>query len=633
MTVQNSTYRADYIGNGSTTSFTVPFYFLDVSHLVVLITDLSGNATAMTLNSDYTVTGAGVSTGGTVLMTVAPASGYGVSVLRQVPFTQLSHFVANDPLPATTLEQTFDQITMQTQQLKEQSSRSIVLPANVAGPTQFPLPVEGAVLGWASGAWAWLSGASVALGINLLTAAAGMGTSLVNYLAPYTGAVGRLLRAKLADTVSVADFGADPTGVADSYAAFVLAFAASKHVDVPPGIFNLSQMVRLPNNANCSLYGVPGATFLKATGTNACIGGTTAGDGLDVALHGITFTASSPGVATGIYGPSTIEMAWWKVTNCTFSGKLRYGINANIISSVFEKSSFCLYEQASATITQHLLMTGINTPSDLPINIVTFRNCEFAWSKGCAYGAEFDYGAKILFDNCIFEQNQNTTSLIWFNGVVMPVIKDCWFEHNAGVSTIKCSGYLSTDNFVLRVEGCSINLGGAGLYPTGYFINWDTTAYKNLIWTGNLFSLAGSIPITNNLPATNFLMAGGNFGGKLGSTSSVQDPSDPFTFAQGIRSWTAYNAAVPLGPTPVTVTTLPTTGTGTYMVSCVYQLGAASALSAFMIVQVDGATAKAALTSNGSQLVISVAAGNAIQVVLSGVGATSPVTTTVTRVA
>ncbi|NDB70446.1 MAG: hypothetical protein EB015_21050, partial [Methylocystaceae bacterium] len=70
MTVSSTTSRADYTGNGSTTAFTVPFYFLDNTHVTVYSTVIStGVTTTLTLGTDYTLTGAGVSTGGTVTTT------------------------------------------------------------------------------------------------------------------------------------------------------------------------------------------------------------------------------------------------------------------------------------------------------------------------------------------------------------------------------------------------------------------------------------------------------------------------------------------------------------------------------------------------------------------------------------
>lgn len=139
MTVASTTSRADYTGNGSTTAFTVPFYFLDNSHVTVYLTVIAtGATTTLTLGTDYTLTGAGVSSGGTVTTTVAPTSAQKLSVLRNVPLTQLIHYVPNDPFPAATHEQALDQLTMEVQQANETLARSIKLSStNTMTSTEF----------------------------------------------------------------------------------------------------------------------------------------------------------------------------------------------------------------------------------------------------------------------------------------------------------------------------------------------------------------------------------------------------------------------------------------------------------------------------------------------------------------
>ena len=118
MTVQSAVTRADATGNGVTTAFAVPFYFLDNTHLQIIRTQIStGVATTLALTTDYTVTGAGVGSGGTATMLVAPTTDQRLSILRNVPFTQLAHYVPNDPFPAATHEQIVDQLTMEVQQI------------------------------------------------------------------------------------------------------------------------------------------------------------------------------------------------------------------------------------------------------------------------------------------------------------------------------------------------------------------------------------------------------------------------------------------------------------------------------------------------------------------------------------
>lgn len=150
MTVQTTTSRADYTGNGTTTTFAVPFYFLDNTHIKVLRTQVStGVITTLTLTTDYTVAGVGVITGGSITCVTAPTSDQKISILRNVPFTQLVDYVENDPFPANTHERALDQLTMETQQLNEELSRALTLPENSTGvSTSLPTPTANNVIGW-----------------------------------------------------------------------------------------------------------------------------------------------------------------------------------------------------------------------------------------------------------------------------------------------------------------------------------------------------------------------------------------------------------------------------------------------------------------------------------------------------
>jgi Pectate lyase superfamily protein len=152
MTVSTTTSRADYTGNGVTTAFTVPFYFLDNSHVQVLRTQIStGVITTLTLTTDYTVSGAGVSGGGTVTMVTAPTTDQKLSILRNVPLTQLVHYVPNDPFPAATHEQALDQLTMEVQQVSEVAGRALTLPANTPSgsvSSSLPTPAANKLIGW-----------------------------------------------------------------------------------------------------------------------------------------------------------------------------------------------------------------------------------------------------------------------------------------------------------------------------------------------------------------------------------------------------------------------------------------------------------------------------------------------------
>src|SRR5690348_9685520 len=158
MTVPSATSSVTYDGNGSTQDFSVPFYFLDDTHLVVQIVT-NGVAATKTLTADYTVTGAGNQAGGSVHMLAAPATGTQVFIYRSVPLTQLADFVENTPFPAATQERALDQLTMADQQLQRQLDGTMRLTeADVANGASAVLPPAqaGNLFGWAQnpdGTW------------------------------------------------------------------------------------------------------------------------------------------------------------------------------------------------------------------------------------------------------------------------------------------------------------------------------------------------------------------------------------------------------------------------------------------------------------------------------------------------
>ncbi len=140
MTVSSTTARVAYSGNGATTAFAVPFYFLADSQLAVSLYSAAGVQTVQVLGTNYSVTGAGVPAGGTVTMTVAPASGTSLVIARGVPLTQGTDLLPNDRLPAETVEQSLDKLTMLVQQVNEDAVRSIRAPIGDSSSLDMRLP-------------------------------------------------------------------------------------------------------------------------------------------------------------------------------------------------------------------------------------------------------------------------------------------------------------------------------------------------------------------------------------------------------------------------------------------------------------------------------------------------------------
>lgn len=127
MPLEDSTSRAQYETNGTIGPFAVPFYFLASAHLEVVYTDAAGAAQTLDLDVDYSVSGARVESGGSVTLTTAYAAGGTITILRNVPLTQLTDFEDADAFPASATEDGLDKLTMIAQQQDERLGRALMV--------------------------------------------------------------------------------------------------------------------------------------------------------------------------------------------------------------------------------------------------------------------------------------------------------------------------------------------------------------------------------------------------------------------------------------------------------------------------------------------------------------------------
>ena len=102
------------------------------------------------ITTDYTITGAGDDAGGTVTFVAAPANGLEIVIVRDPAITQGLDLVENDSLPAESVEDAFDKLTMIAQRLDDRMDRSFVLSdaAIAAADLTIPVPVADEVLKW-----------------------------------------------------------------------------------------------------------------------------------------------------------------------------------------------------------------------------------------------------------------------------------------------------------------------------------------------------------------------------------------------------------------------------------------------------------------------------------------------------
>lgn len=261
MTVATTANRIVYNGNGATTAFSFPYRFFANGDLVVTVTTAAGVTSTKVLNTDYTVAGAGLSGGGTVSMTVAPASGEKLTIQRILAITQSVDYVDNDPLPASSLEDPIDRLTMIAQQLKDSLDRAAVLPAQLTGiNATLPIPQAGQLLGWDATGTSIVNTSAAAVGAGNIgtteladgavtnakvAVSAAIDAFKLAYLQAGTGAVSRDVQERLRDYASVFDY-MTPAQIAD--------------VKSGAGAVNVTGAVQAALNANAYVY-FPAGTY------------------------------------------------------------------------------------------------------------------------------------------------------------------------------------------------------------------------------------------------------------------------------------------------------------------------------------------------------------------------------------
>lgn len=158
MTVSSTTTKVSYSGDGTTSAFAYSFKIFNDSDLVVIVrTDSTGAETTKTLNTDYLVSNAGESDGGTVTFKFdtgnsgdsnydttdrRPQSGETVLLKRVMTLTQNTDYTPNDSFPAAAHEEALDKLTFIQQQQQEEIDRSFKFAQTDTGTITIPTSTE-----------------------------------------------------------------------------------------------------------------------------------------------------------------------------------------------------------------------------------------------------------------------------------------------------------------------------------------------------------------------------------------------------------------------------------------------------------------------------------------------------------
>ncbi len=148
MSLSSLTNRIVYVGDGSSATFSFPYYFFAQSDLKVYQYDVSsGSSALLALNTNYTVSGTpngqGIySSGANVIISSSVTNSSYIVIVRNPPETQNFVLQQNAVIPSTSLTQQLDYLTILIQRHEDALSRAVKLPDGFAGTFDPSLPTN-----------------------------------------------------------------------------------------------------------------------------------------------------------------------------------------------------------------------------------------------------------------------------------------------------------------------------------------------------------------------------------------------------------------------------------------------------------------------------------------------------------
>lgn len=126
--------RIQYAADGEQTEFTYPFPIFVVTDLEVYLGDVLQEA-------GYTVSGAGLSTGGVCVFDTAPADGTVVTLRRRLAIARTADFQESGDFRAKVINDELDRLVAMVQQVADDAKRTLKL-APTDGDAEFMLPTK-----------------------------------------------------------------------------------------------------------------------------------------------------------------------------------------------------------------------------------------------------------------------------------------------------------------------------------------------------------------------------------------------------------------------------------------------------------------------------------------------------------
>jgi len=459
MAVQSDISRISYAGNNSTsTSYAVPFVFLENAHLKAIAKTSAGVESVVTLTNH---TGAGDVNGGTVRTAVAVPATSTLTIFREVPATQTTIYQEGGDFPAASHERALDKLT----QISQQNARQIGSAVRFSEATQLnpinpPVSATPHVLTTVNGGaptWETVPSVSTALNIPALTDATTVNLAdeiivqqaglprratvqeLMDSVPPQlpdattvnaadeliiqqggitkratrnelmtfeaTGATApRLIDDRFADVANIKDFGAVGDGVADDSAAVLAALnSGAKTVDGGGLTYRLAANIS-PSGQNLVLQNAVFDCSQITTGGAAITFEGSQGTG--AALVSNTLAGSNTIEVSSTSGFAPDEYAWL-TSNTIFS------TNQNVqLGQIVKIKSVAL--GTTITVSDDVLYDfNISAAASLakltPKQNITLRGVGFVGaSTGLQFGVIFDKCVNVMVDHCWFDYFDRT---------------------------------------------------------------------------------------------------------------------------------------------------------------------------------------------------------------------------------